>query len=200
MAEQVDRRIMQADPRPGTHMERRAARWVEGVIDEEHEGPPLEFTREGVEEWGRRQCDEITVEQELNRDYIDVIGHRDDFESRSRVSMFALHRARDPFLMLRAAAEAALGAVGGMTRALRDTEEQVSRFAEVAREVGVSAQEAVEGMGNMTRAMRQWEMQYTNRPDGGTRTAREILDEIREEDEQEEYGPDGHDFGDERTW
>ena len=187
-----------------TRQREASARWVQGIRDNDpgavydviHEGAPLEFTREGVEEWGRRQGDDITVEQELNRDHIDVIAHRDDFESVSRVSMFALHRARDPFLMLRVAAEAALGAVNGMRRSLRDTEEQVSRFAEVARSVGVSAADAVEGMGNMTRAMRQWEMQYTNRPgavDGNT--GYEV-----EQRTDAEYGEDDHDFEDERDW
>ena len=210
---------------------RRAIEWVNGVIDgqaievESHEGPPLEFTREGVEEWGRRQCDEITVEQELNRDHIDVIAHRDAFESVSRVSMFALHRARDPFLMLRVAAEAALGAVNGMRRAMGQATETAEEFRTVtqnvnfsprfidaesaarhlrdaAADIGLSAQEAVEGMGNMTRAMRQWEAQYTNRPGVFTdltppdgNTGYEV-----EQRTDAEYGEADHDFEDERSW
>jgi len=207
----------------------RPANWAEGVIDNDHralaaaqrlaEGAveevtseALEFTREGVEEWGRRQGDEITVDVGApNRDYIDVTAHRDAFESVSRVSMFALHSARDPFLLLRTASEAALQAVQGMARSLRDVNEQEQI---VTQDINfeprfLSAEGAAGRLRSMASDMRMFQAQYTNRPgfigvidDGagnglGTSTAREIVDE---EDEVTEYGPGGHDFEDERGW
>jgi hypothetical protein len=209
-----------------TRQREASARWVQGVRDDPsavydvvHEGAPLEFTREGVEEWGRRQCDEITVEQEANRDYIDVTAHRDDYESVSRVSMLALHRARDPFLMLRVAAEAALGAVNGMRTAMGQATEAVEQFQTVTQnvsfsprfldgegaarhlrdavaDIGISAEEAVGSMGNMTRAMRQWEMQYTNRPGVFT----DLTDSDNDIRPDAEYEDDDFDFENEQRW
>lgn len=199
-----------------TRQREASARWMQGIIGNDHRdevegreqfGPPLEFTREGVEEWGRRQGDEIRVDVETNRDHIDVTAHVDGFESITRVSMFQLHRARDPFFMLRTASEAALQAVRRMAGVLRrsavQTEElrhvthninfeprfldasgAADRLREMAGDVGLSMNEA-------TRAMRSFQAQYTAQPG--------FITDI-DDGASAEYGDEDHEFGDERTW
>ena len=196
-----------------------SARWVRGIRDNDpgavydvvHEGPPLEFTREGVEEWGRRQGDEIRVDVGTpNTDHIDVTAHVDGFESVSRVSMFALHRARDPFFMLRTASEAALEAVRGMARAMGQAAEAAEQFRRVTQEIHfeprfLDAEGAAERLRDMASevgvSMRSFQAQYTNRPgavDGNT--GYEIEPRPERSPAFPEYTDEDHDFEDERDW
>lgn len=214
IADDITRGDEEADPRV-------MRAWVEGVTDhvnevegrEEQFGPPLEFTRAGVEEWAARQGPEIRVDVEANRDHIDVTAHVDGFESITRVSMFQLHRARDPFFMLRTASEAALQAVRRMAGVLRRTAEQAEEFRTVTQQINFEprlldaagaadrlremASDVGLTMNEATRAMRDFQVQYTAQPG--------VITHLTDDDGQlravdPEYGDDDFDFDNEQRW